>query len=158
MHKFLGRAKFINPLGQNHADFEEVTPLHTAAKMGSFDIYKLIVKNGKHANLCNNSGQTPLHSELHVGKEAWRAEVVNVAQEVSDEIWVERIRLRTQSPVDLEQLAGQSDLTAQVVEATVQAVAAATRTAVDAAWATRSLLRCAGSNSPSRTLARPRRR
>ena len=63
------------------------------------------------------SGQTPLHGELHAGKEAWVAGVVNVAQEVSDDIWIESIRLRTQSPVDLEQLAGQSDLTAQVIEA-----------------------------------------
>ena len=42
--------------------------------------------------------------------------MVNAAQEVSDEIWIERIRLKTQSPMDMEQLAGQSDLTAQVIE------------------------------------------
>ena len=62
-------------------------------------------------------GQSPLHSEFHAGKEAWQAEVVNAALEVSEAIWIERIRLETRTPVDLEQLAGQSDLTGQVIAA-----------------------------------------
>ena len=63
------------------------------------------------------TGQTPLHSQLHSSQEAWVAEVTNAALDVSEEIWIERIQLHTQSPMDLDQLAGQSDLTGQVITA-----------------------------------------
>ncbi len=63
------------------------------------------------------TGQTPLHSQLHSDQEAWVAEVTNAALDVSEEIWIERIQLLTESPLNLDQLAGQSDLTAQVITA-----------------------------------------
>ena len=48
---------FENTGKQNHADFEEVTPLHTAAKMGSFDIYKLIFDHLEDKNPRDDNGK-----------------------------------------------------------------------------------------------------
>ena len=58
-----------------------------------------------------------MHTHFHASRDAWTAELINVAQEISEDIWIERIRLETNSPVELEQLAEQSDLTAQVIAA-----------------------------------------
>lgn len=63
------------------------------------------------------TGETALHNAISHDLAAWSAEVINIALDVSDDIWIEKVRVTTRSPISLDQLAGQSDLTDQVITA-----------------------------------------
>jgi len=64
------------------------------------------------------TGATSLHGTLYAELGRWQAECVNLAQEVDpDQLWFERLRLRTSPTYDPADLAEQDDLTAQVLQA-----------------------------------------
>jgi DNA repair exonuclease SbcCD nuclease subunit len=64
-------------------------------------------------------GACAAHHELvhAVRREETLAEIRNLANELDDEVWIEKIKLETRAPVDVEQLRGGSDLVAELLSA-----------------------------------------
>lgn len=62
-------------------------------------------------------GPCEAHRELsdHVRQEETRAEIRNQANELSDDIWIEKIKFKTRAPIELEQLREGSDLLAELL-------------------------------------------
>jgi DNA repair exonuclease SbcCD nuclease subunit len=64
-------------------------------------------------------GACAAHRELvhAVRREETLAEIRNLANEFDDEVWIEKIKLETQSPIDIDQLRAGSDLVAELLRA-----------------------------------------
>ena len=64
-------------------------------------------------------GACAAHRELvhAVRREETLAEIRNLANEFDDEVWIEKIKLETKTPIDIEQLRAGSDLVAELLRA-----------------------------------------
>ena len=63
-------------------------------------------------------GATELHGTLHSDLSRWQAQCVSLTTEIdSDQLWFERLKVKTSPAYDLEELSRRDDLTALVLEA-----------------------------------------
>ena len=81
---------------------------HHASGDGRFSATRVVVR-----------GACAAHRELvhAVRREETLAEIRNLANEFDDEVWIEKIKLETQTPIDIDQLRGGSDLVAELLAA-----------------------------------------
>ena len=71
-------------------------------------------------------GATALHGVLHADPQQVRAEVLGLAQDLGEEaVWIERIKLQTNSLVDLDELAERDELTRVVLQSLSGALSSA---------------------------------
>ncbi len=62
-------------------------------------------------------GSTRAHAALSSDADRWESELRNVASEIADEIWLERVTFATRAPLDVEVLATRDDAIGQVARA-----------------------------------------
>lgn len=62
------------------------------------------------------TGVTSLHSDFHTDPAHWLAQLHDLTADLGG-LWLEKLKLETRPPIDLETLASQSDLTAQILTA-----------------------------------------
>lgn len=86
---------------------KQVTDSHEAGE-GRFSAIRIVIR-----------GSCAAHHELvhAVRREETLAEIRNLANEFDDEVWIEKIKLETQTPINIEQLRQGSDLVAELLQA-----------------------------------------
>jgi DNA repair exonuclease SbcCD nuclease subunit len=79
-----------------------------ASGAGRFSAIRVVVR-----------GASAAHRELvhAVRREETLAEIRNLANEFDDEVWIEKIKLETQTPIDIDRLRAGSDLVAELLRA-----------------------------------------
>jgi exonuclease SbcD len=101
-------------------DLSEVTGEETLTSLISSSFHEALLEVGERllAVRLTLTGATELHGVLHADLSRWQAQCASIAGEIDlDQLWFERLKLRTTPVYDLEELAQRDDLTALVLEA-----------------------------------------